>query len=292
MKKFIVCFIILAFGALSNVYASEQLTVQHFSQFEKKALALGEKFGPENVILCFDVDSTLLKFNKEIFDRYKSKQKMAHKQLITQAMKKEAKSNSFYKVKHVVRYLIPMEPVEKDIPLILQDLHNKGFNLLVITARAPRDYSVTVRELERNKMPFEKYGKFLGDGYTSVLIPGKNKFIQEPREICFARGVACACGQNKGAILLYLLKKQNLDKKYKAVTLIDDKAKNTNEFFSVFKDSPIDVTTFRYSYMDKAKQQFMRQDLDEVVCQYKNLKASLTQLFGSNWFKIVKTKQS
>ena len=285
MKRIFFVFCLVIFASATSLFAGEKLTVNNFEQFEQKVLALGKKFGPENVILCFDVDCTLLKDDYMLCNDYwyewqaqlaKSNPEAAHY--------KSEQFDTSLKVQHVARFLSSMTPSENDIPAILKHLYDKGFNLLVITARHPMDYPETVRELNRNKMPFALYGKFLGHGYTQELMPpaGKN-FGEHPRPIVFANGVACVQGQSKGAVLLYLLKKANLENHYKAAALIDDGKHNTDDFYAALQNSNLDATTFRYSHLDKERAVFFNENKHKITAAWDKITAAFDSLFGQEW---------
>ena len=86
-------------------------------------------------------------------------------------------------------------------------------------------------------------------------------------------------GQNKGIMLKTLLNK--VGKKFKAVVLVDDGKKNTDNMYNVYKASQIDVNTYRYSYDDAIKRQFEHSNKHNVIEQWKKYKAAVENIFGN-----------
>jgi hypothetical protein len=102
--------------------------------------------------------------------------------------------------------------------------------------------------------------------------------LKAPRAVSFFNGIMMVSGQNKGIMLKSLLHKT--DKKFKAIILVDDGKKNTDNMYAVYKASEIDVNSFRYSYDDAIKRQFKQSNKNNVIKQWKEFKASIDSIFG------------
>ena len=85
-------------------------------------------------------------------------------------------------------------------------------------------------------------------------------------------------GQNKGIMLKTLLHKTG--KTFKAVVLVDDGKKNTDDMNNVYKASDIDVNSYRYSFDDALKRQFEQSNKNNVIKQLIEYKVSIGTIFG------------
>jgi hypothetical protein len=102
--------------------------------------------------------------------------------------------------------------------------------------------------------------------------------LKNPRSVSFFNGIMMVSGQDKGIMLKTLLHK--VKKKFKAIVLVDDGKMNTNNMYTVYKTSNIDVNCFRYSYDDAIKRQFEQSNKQNVTKQWKEYKASIEEIFG------------
>ena len=287
MKRIVVglCMILFALNA-QVLIAGGQFEVKTCKDVQVKVQALGKKFGPENVIVCFDVDSTLLQDNALLCNDYW----YSWQGHLSQTNKKSPsyKTNGSVisnKMLHTVRFLMSQHPVEKGTVAMIQQLHQQKFNILVTTARTPADYHETVNALKVNNIKIPEFKAFLGSGSnTSVIQPPKGElFGQAPRPFMYANNVVCSNIQNKGAVLLYLLDTKNLKNKYKAVVLVDDSKFFTDSFYKTFKNTNLDVTSLRYGYLDKPRQEYYKHEKKHMDQQWKELHDGLNKCFGDKW---------
>jgi len=114
-----------------------------------KAIDLAAKHGSEeSVLILFDIDNTLLAMNGELgSDQWYSWQK---------EMKDENKNKIplLLDAQRALFFMKSMRLTQSNIPEILKNLHEKGYQTAALTARGPAARLVTFRELKRNNIRF------------------------------------------------------------------------------------------------------------------------------------------
>lgn len=288
----VLAFIVLSITSVS-LFASENIEVNTFKEVEKKVLELGKKYGPENVLIGLDIDCTLItnadNFGSDVWWDWQStllKNNPESPYLVSRDFSKLL----FYQ--GIIQQLTVGDySTEKDIPAIIKDLQNKGFNTIVITARGPETLNRTEAQIENCQLNFSG-NKLLSDiagkyAPYELNVPEKDGITQEdvtnfklkiPRKVRFDGGVLYCSGQNKGILLKALLFKQN--KKVSAIAFVDDQNKNTDDVWNVYKGSNIDVNCYRYSFDDGIKRQFKMSDKNNVIKQWIEFNKAITDIFG------------
>ncbi|MCK4870866.1 MAG: DUF2608 domain-containing protein [Gammaproteobacteria bacterium] len=275
IKKIVLLFVVLLISP-AMVFASQQLETKSFKDVVAMAQKLGQKYGNNNVLLVFDVDNTLLTSN-QVFgsmrwwlwqvgllrEHPKSSQLVAHSMLGLMHIQ-----NVFFLMGH-------LHPTSKDVPHIVNKLQKDNFRAIVLSARNPQWYDVTQRELVANNMYF-----------TAKALPLKHAsdgifFIQDKkmrRLVSYADGIMLTNGFNKGEVLKALLKKTQV--KLRAIIFVDNTPRNTVDVFNAFKNSDIDVVTFRYGREDAKVKGFAKKDEVQATRQWRLLQTSMKRIFS------------
>jgi hypothetical protein len=275
-----------------QVSASENIDVNNIGGIVKKITALGTKYGVENVIVTFDIDCTLLtqadNFGSDIWYDWQSdlfKNKKDSPFLVS----KEFGKMLFYQ--RMIQSFTKCYPTEENFPEVVKKLQKDGFTVIALTARGPEGRDLT--EAQLNACEFNFNDNSLSEGFPGEYLPYKlddpkkygitgeevtNFNLQPPRAVSFFNGIMMVSGQNKGIMLKTLLHKTG--KTFRAIVLVDDGKKNTDNMYSVYKASDVDVNTYRYSYDDALKRQFKQSNKNNVIKQWKEYKASIDSIFG------------
>lgn len=245
-------------------FASEELESRHMAHVLAKVNLLNETYGSGNVLVVFDIDNTVLASRQEIgsdqwFDKMAKEGKIDFPELL------RMQGTLFYQ--NTMRV-----PEEKVTPWVIDQIQKSGNTVFALTSRG-HDYSYqTIRELLRNGIDFSKSAPtFLKnrDYYRPELAFNPETVVDEfgfssedvkafklskSREVNYLDGVFYTAGQHKGTMLRIFLKKSDISPK--AIVFIDDKVKHTKRVQQAFKDSEIEVVTFRYSAEDENVQKF------------------------------------
>ncbi len=291
-KNMFLIAVLVAFSFILQAAASEYVTVNNFSDVEKKITALGTKYGVKNVIVTYDIDCTLLtqadNFGSDIWYDWQSdlfKNKPDSPYLVSKDF------NTLLSSQRMIQSYTKVYPTEADIPAIVKKLQKDGFTMIALTARGPEGRDLTEAQLKTCGLNFNNDS--LSNGFPGVYnpydvnTPGKSGLTAEevtnfnlktPRSVSFFNGIMMVSGQNKGIMLKTLLHKTG--KTFKAVVLVDDGKKNTDDMNNVYKASDIDVNSYRYSFDDALKRQFEQSNKNNVIKQLIEYKVSIGTIFG------------
>ena len=285
--------VLVCFSLIFQTLASENVNVNNFSDVEKKVTALGEKYGVKNVIVAFDIDCTLLtqadNFGGVIWYDWQSgllKNDPDSPYLV---------SKDFGKMLYTQRMIMSFAksyPTEADIPDIIRKLQKDGFTMIALTARGPEGRDLTEAQLNAYDFNFENdsFSKGFPSEYLPYIVNDPEKFgltaedvtnfnLPPQRAVSYSNGIMMVSGQNKGIMLKTLIKKTV--KTFKAVVLVDDGKKNTDNMYNVYKGSDIDVNSYRYSFDDALKRQFEQSNKNNVIKQWIEFKTSIETIFGN-----------
>jgi hypothetical protein len=291
-KSMFLIAVLFCFSLIFQVTASENIDVNNIGAIEKKISALGEKYGIENVIVTFDIDCTLLtqadNFGSDIWWDWQS-DLFANHQDSPYLISKDF--GTLLSTQRMIQSYTKCYPTEENFPDVIKKLQKDGFTVIALTARGPEGRDLT--ETQLNECGFNFNNDSLSRGFPGTYLPYNvnepekdgitgeevtNFKLKSPRAVSFFNGIMMVSGQNKGIMLKSLLHKTG--KKFKAIVLVDDGKKNTDNMYTVYKASDVDVNSFRYSYDDAIKRQFEQSNKNNVIKQWKEFKTSIDYIFG------------
>ena len=292
-KKFFLIVAVLCFSLLIQLGASQNIDVNNIGMIEGKISALGDKYGAKNVIVAFDIDCTLLtqadNFGSDIWWNWQS-ELFKNNQDSPYLVSKDF--GELLSLQRMIQSYTKCYPTEGNFPDVIKGLQKNGYAVIALTARGPEGRDLT--EVQLNECGYNFNNGSLSQGFPGVYLPYKinepekygitgeevtNFKLKTPRAVSFYNGIMMVSGQNKGIMLKTLLYKTG--KTFKAIVLVDDGKKNTDNMYTVYKGvPPIDINTFRYSYDDAIKRQFEQSNKNNVIKQWKEFKTSIDSIFG------------
>jgi hypothetical protein len=117
---------------------------------------------------------------------------------------------------------------------------------LLLTARNPLYRSGTIRELKRAGYSLPRALDGSADGR---IYRWRREPAADPVMVSYDSGVLMVSGQDKGVLLLDLLRR--LDLRYQRVVLVDDGKKNIDAMQAALRGAGIDYTGLHYTRIDK-----------------------------------------
>ena len=284
----------------SNVFGENSaFTTSDMRDVEKKAEELRAKYkGAENVLIVFDIDNTLLTMEKELgseewFD-------WQEKILNDEAQKAHRVGDNFQALLFATGLIFEngsMKCAEGEITkTVFHNLQKSRHKILLLTSR---DYSYmfdTFHELYENGLVSEKSAITMQNdadvwlpydvhtvqkeyGFTDTEYV-EFKLNKEPFHVRYTRGIFFTAGQHKGAMMRIIMKKVNANPH--AIIFVDNKEKQTARMHNAFKNSSIELVTYRYSVLDTKEEKFHSSDKKGVISEWNNL------MKKHNWNRVAK----
>lgn len=204
----------------------------------RAAESLSVHFQPEDVLVIFDMDNTLLTMDSALGSVawYDWQEKMAD----TPDCQPGELSNRFA-AQGLLYFLGSMSAVQSDTAAIVNGLQQARHPVLVLTARGPDYYLETLRELARNDLAFSPLAQ---------LPPGQNALAYTlERAARYQQGVLMVSGQNKGEMLLDLYARLDLPLPA-AVVMADDGKDNLEDMQASLQQAGIPHRLLRYGRAD------------------------------------------
>ncbi len=258
-----------------------------FAEIEQTALDLGARFGPDRVLLVFDLDNTLLRMNQGFgSDEWYSWQHDL-------ADGDPAKIRSLNEVQDILFELSAMHPPEPGLqPRAVAELQNGGFASIVLTSRGSDARNATERELSRNGYDFARTAVPPRDGYGGSFAPYNPRNVQAagfvlpcdrdrgafpaPQPVSYQNGVMMTSGQDKGLMLRALLDRSG--RHYAAILFVDDSERNLKAVAQAFSCTSVEVTTVLYSRGRAAA----GIDKDLASAQFRKLRGLISDIFAKD----------
>jgi hypothetical protein len=263
-------------------------TAFSFAEVQAEALRLAElEGGPENVLLVFDIDNTLLAMNQDLC----SDQWFNWQQTLAEGdWRRVGNFAELLKVQRVLYAISSMRATEPNRqPEIVEQLQEAGFTTLLLTSRGYDIRDATRRELLANGYDFrqtsmapragfagpyfpydvsqiEQSGISRSEAEQWLADPPSSGQIEKPREVSYNEGVCMVAGQNKGMMLRMLLHKSGNTNKYKQILFVDDNPGNTQDMRDAFENQQVNVVTFRYAREDANVRRFNESRCGEKYC--------------------------
>lgn len=293
MKNMLFLFILITTSTLT--FAGEALETSSFAEIEKKALALGKKHGPKNVLVVLDIDNTILAMPQELgSDQWFSWQ-------YADCIKKDPKQShctaknmgELLDLQGKLFSLSNMIPTEATAPIVVKNLQKKGFKVMLLTSRGPNYRNATERELKKNG--YNMISNSIGPkgGYAGTFIPYKldnlkafgitkdeaaTAKLRKARKISFMNGVMMTSGLNKGIMLKTILHKTK--SQFKGIVFADDHIKHTKRMQAIMGNKKgIDLVTYRYGKIDPQVKAFKASDKRAVTKAYNTFNKTIGSVF-------------
>lgn len=301
MQCRLVGLLLSVFFSISTL-AAQRLETADLAEVRTQAETLAAQFGgPQQVMLVFDLDNTLLKHQQALgtdqWFRWQEDAVLNNKEIPERVAKD---FNGLLGIQGVLFQLSPMQPTQPDGPTIVQELKAKGFAVIALTARGFDYRDVTFKHLNVG-YSFSRYGysglgshSFLPYDHKNLSSIGlsanqdpqwiKDLKLHEPaRPVNFTDGVFFSGGQHKGTMLLAILHLTKLQPK--AVIFVDDTQKHVDRVHRALEIKPIEVVTYRYSREDQVVADFEKPnspDKNQAAFDWSRLKTLVREIFGQN----------
>lgn len=205
------------------------------------ALQLSETLGPKNVLVVFDIDNTLLAMEQGLgSDQWYRWQE----ELADAGNCSDLRVNDLLKTQGALYYASAMRLTQPDAAQVVSSLQRSGVTVIALTSRGP-DFSLqTFRELRRNGISFWPSALPPVRGYPKSSIPEG-----ATREVLYQDGVFLTAGQDKGAMLKFLLAYPEVTQP-EVIIMTDDSAKHLDAVMKAFEGTGTSVHAWRYSGED------------------------------------------
>ncbi len=142
-----------------------------------------------------------------------------------------------------------MRPTQKETPLVVKKLQDKGLTVFALTSRSPYYRRPTERELSKYKVDFSRTS--FGKGIPKKFIPPGQE-----REVDYMNGIFMTQGLHKGQMLEYILRRYKKTKSFTQIVFIDDGKKNVDRVFESFDKKPVDILSILYTKEDERVKEF------------------------------------
>ena len=262
MLKYILLIILVSSVSLANSF-DRLVTVHKFNQANKYVEQLVKQKGAKHVLLVFDDDNTLATMPQPLgsvgwwdWQMHLLKHNPKSPQLV---------AHNFHNLLQIQILLFDMSRVKLTsvkIPLLLNKWQKQGVTTMIETDRSHGFISDTNRQLTnvgllgaQNKVDFAKHAVVAPNGMTSLpgdFYPCNDKSM---RKIAYQSGILFVGGQNKGKLMICLLKRLKQSKKYTGILFIDDKLQNDQDFHHAYQPlgKKLDIYSVHYT-KENAKQ--------------------------------------
>lgn len=237
-------FILAVFlGACATVSApdSEQNVLaetEDLAMVSDEALQLAERYGPERVLVVFDIDNTLLAMEQGLgSDQWYYWQKdLAEEDPCSKLLVSDR-----FKVQGALYYASAMRPTQSDAALQVRRLQDAGLSVIAVTSRGPEFVLQTFRELRRNGISFWPTALPPARGFPERFIPEGGTL-----ESLYQDGVFLTAGQHKGLMLKDLLTRTGSSLPA-VIVVVDDKPDNLEAIMETFTGSGAQVHAWLYT---------------------------------------------
>ena len=277
---------------LNDIFGPEIRKVARFATIAETIEAAGIKHGPENVLLVFDIDSTLLTMNQDLgSDPWFKWQESLPKDSPQRVSSDFA---GLLRIQGLLYAIAGMKPTEPDLPTRLSAWQGQGFQTMALTARGYDYRDATRRELTQNRFTFspnpgfppselaEPFYPYRPATVSALGLPTKTaqKLSQRsPRLVTFAEGVFMSAGQDKGVMLRRVLSqsRQNVA----AIVFVDDGDNNVVNMRNAFSSTSIELHLFDYTGLDSDTEAFLMSPTrqESVTRQWNTLKDTINGIF-------------
>lgn len=230
------------------------------------------RYQPENVLLVFDIDNTVLtsthSIGGDIWYQWQTDKL---------ALKPDASEKVPCLYEDVIALLYNIGTMNLTEPNLASNI--KGWqekhNVLALTSRAPDTRYATERELKRNGVNFNVSPLKPTDSSSMPLYEGRLK-----RSYLYANGIMLSSGQDKGVILDFMLDKTQ--RKFDAIVFIDDGIANINAMKKM-------LTNEKYKNTDSVLVHYTKVESDLIKQQGVVLTSEQSRRMNQQWSELSDT---
>ncbi|MBZ7307553.1 DUF2608 domain-containing protein [Klebsiella oxytoca] len=273
-----VCRYTIALSLLSYIPLSlAEVTTIESDSYETVGNIIKEKdsrYQPENVLLVFDIDNTVLTSRLEVGSDIWYQWQTNKLPLKPTADQRVA---CLYEDSIALLYNIgTMTLTEPELAAQMKSWQEKH-SVFALTSRAPDTRYATERELKKNGINFSVSPLKPLNENEAPLYEGRLK-----RSYIYGNGIMLSSGQDKGVILDYLLDKTQ--RKYRAIVFVDDGIANINAMKNM-------LVSDKYKNVDSVLVHYTKVESDLLKKQGVILTAEQAQRMSSEWTQLSSTLQ-
>jgi hypothetical protein len=230
-------------AAIPDKYALQNLRLEtdDLAMIADTTLMLASRFGPEQVLVVFDIDNTLLAMEQGLgSDPWYYWQKGLGE---SDPCSPQYVGDRF-RAQGALFYASAMRPTQPDAAQQVRRIQDAGIRTIAITSRGTEYRLATFRELRRNGISFWPSALPPQRGFPDSYIPAGSEF-----PVRYEDGVFMTAGQHKGEMLTLLLQRTATPAPA-VVVIADDKAKYLQQMMETFAGTGTAVHAWRYSHED------------------------------------------
>lgn len=302
MRLLLVLGFLLAVGAARPAGAERPIIeTTEMSAVQAAALELGEKYGPEHVLVVFDIDNTLLTMRHDLgSDAWFKWQDgllesdKANPRLVAPDF------TGLLAAQYALYALGDMRATEAGVPAMLNGLEGLGFKVMALTARGPETRDATLRELGDAGIDFntrpECEDPLCADGVfisaARVQLAARDVFDADERgrfridgvrrPASYGRGVMMVSGQHKGAMLRLFLD-SIYHETVAAVVFADDGRGNVEDVAAALADQEIESRLFWYERFEADVNAFAKDAVrqEKVTTEWRAIREPICAALGT-----------
>ncbi|GAB4182341.1 MAG: hypothetical protein Tsb002_03490 [Wenzhouxiangellaceae bacterium] len=236
-------------------------------------------YDPEDILVIFDLDNTLLTMNGDLgSNQWYDWQS----DLRDQPGCVPERVNELLATQGSLYFAGSMKPTQDNTAAIVRRLQEEDFRVMILTSRGLDFRLTTFRELRRNNLDFSHSGIPMD---KDSRFDNLTYFGNKGRPVLYEDGVFMVAGQDKGIMLETLLQRSDWvwpD----AIVAIDDTADKITALKTNLDDLGIPYRLFRYSGMDEAVSHF---DPETAARDWERIKDSLQtiqQVMGNDNYQL------
>jgi uncharacterized protein YkuJ len=285
---------VLASATTAFAKNAGHVKLERFDDVKQVIEQVVEKHGAQRVLVALDIDNTTMATEKDLGSEH---------WFMWQAKLLEEQPGSPDLVAHSIEQMLdlqgliyavaPMHAVERDIPVYLKSIGERGAKTMALTSRNLDTHDSTLRELQRNGFPYDRFSPDRRPAIVERYVPYDVNFpersgishqditefkLEAAKPVFWDRGVMLTQGQNKGIMLKTLLHKLHAD--FDAIVFIDDREKHSVNMQAVFEHDGVEVTTVQYVHEAEKIKRFNESDKLQAISDWKMFDFVLRNLSG------------
>ncbi|MDZ4663219.1 MAG: DUF2608 domain-containing protein [Pseudomonadota bacterium] len=280
-------FLLISITGLNEVRAKSEIKeILRMSEAYQEIKKQVSKYGSKNVLVVFDIDSTLLSLNQGLGSDYwftwqSEKLKSGD---VTDRVANDVVG--ILDVQLQLYTLSRMHPPEPETPHLVSQLQAERIPVMVLTSRMTNFRDITEQHLRESKYNI---------GTTSPAVlrdTGYNYIPYDPShpsdygleiedvelantkqvpQVNYKQGVFLTAGLHKGVALKSFLGVKAKHTNYRAIVFIDDRKHNCKAVADVYRSSDLEVVSLRYGFEDQLIETFNKSTKAEAINGYNQL---------------------
>ena len=286
MKNFFIFLSIVT--AISQAGAFTELKTDSIRSVEQTIREKGKQYGPQNVLVVLDVDSTLLTPYSDLGSSFWTSWQFGL--LKTPEIEPEQVAlnlDGLYLITDKIRAMYLMRPVEPETTTVVNEIEKEGYPTIVLTGQPPMMRKTAEWQLKKNGMTFTKpkVGNDIaetwkiGKGFdTADLTDSEIQAFnfESPADVSYKNGIFLGHDQNKGGMLRGLLHRLKLSDQYKAIVFLDDSASNIRDMKAAYENKlALDFADILYTHEHVRIERFKAGDRWDAIAAFHQIQSKL-----------------